>query len=794
MTIGINQTTSPIKFCFLIEPNSDEKFERAIKIAFSYWGGIYCPILPLFKVLPDAYIREYDIAFDTKDYYKNTINNYDPDIILYDNSLEEDYIKTLIGDRTLLTIENFLSDTVNGENNYGINAPILISHIIESEFKFKRNDELKLLIPNTQNSNLFLKSFLGCFIDSFQKDINSQLGSYSYFAEPEINFENIAEFFPNKHITTLDINTQEIISVPERFWYKGEAIYFLNEKRLNDIINFWNLRALGWSIIPIPLNLVNSEYFSGYLERFKEHQLKKSNGLTLITFQLSRTTTIEQKTQIDKKFQEIRSKIKGDYNFSFQGWFPRFWEQRSILEADKVLCEKASINATYSQVEIKENYVKFKTDKLPFNLKNNYHLIISHKVDLTFSYFDEYLDNAGLIYGIETIGWIRLTDSIEMDRWRLSETGLNYYVSREGEEVHFFIPKAKDFFNVYFSKRGNKLNETSNGRLANEVLKNIGGIRGAHFLKNKSSLKILELIEDGKTVNHSHLMGEIKKNLKINNNENVEFYIKKIIENKIIEFGSILQCEICHQRAFYLPSEIKEIMTCSICRNNFSLPMHKPKEIKWAYRGIGPFSKNNKVGGIMAVFLTLKLFREEFSNTSGNMSALIGFELLKNNGVKEVDLVVMLQEKHKGSMPPDLVFCECKTFKNFTSDDADRMIKLGVEFPNSILTFATLKDELLEEEKTEILKVVNHFRTGVGNRPINPVLILTANQLLPKKFFEHFSDYKQDSRPYHKYNDWIGNLCEFSVKKHLNLKTWGEIRDQLWQEEMKKRNEKNETK
>ena len=108
-------------------------------------------------------------------------------------------------------------------------------------------------------------------------------------------------------------------------------------------------------------------------------------------------------------------------------------------------------------------------------------------------------------------------------------------------------------------------------------------------------------------------------------------------------------------------------MTCANCRNNFTLPMHKPNEIKWAYRGIGPFSKNNKVGGIMAVFLTLNLFSREFADISGNLSALFGFELLKKENVKEVDLTVMLHQKHKDSIPPDLVFCECKTFKNFTS-------------------------------------------------------------------------------------------------------------------------------
>lgn len=229
MTIGINQTTSPIKFCFLIEPDSEEKFERAIKIAFSYWGGIYCPILPLYTSIPKQYRQEYDIALDTKEYYCNTIDNFDPDIILFDESLDEEYIKSLIGDRTLLTVESFHADTINGVNKYGVNFIHLVSNIIETEFKFKRNDELKLIIPNTQNSSLFIKSFFGCFIDNFQEKISSKLNSFPFFEEPEIEFENIVDSFPNNNITTLDINVEKINSFHERNWGLEETIYFLNE-------------------------------------------------------------------------------------------------------------------------------------------------------------------------------------------------------------------------------------------------------------------------------------------------------------------------------------------------------------------------------------------------------------------------------------------------------------------------------------------------------------------------------------------------------------------------------------
>lgn len=790
MTIGVNQAVSPIRFCFLIEPDNESKFERAVKIAFSYWGGIFSPILPLHSDLPEAFIREYAIKYDASNYYINTIDNFDPDIVLYDSSLDENYIKTLIGDRTLLTIEEFLSCTEKGEIRYGISILELISHTIETEFKFVRNDNLKLSLPNTENSGLFLKSFIGCFVDSFQKELSNQLKPYAYFEQPEINFENIVEHFPNENISTLDINVEAIKSLSERHWYKGEGIYFLNETRLNDIINYWNLRALGWSIIPIPLSQISNEYFNGFIKRFCKFQEDKSQSFSIVNFQVSTSATPEQRQEIEQKLHDIKNEIGGNLNFAFQGWFPRFWsEDRSVLEADKVLCAQTQINSTYSQVEVKENYVRFKTDDIPFKLKYNYNLAASHKVNLTFNYFDEYLNDAGLVYGIETIDWIRLTHSFGRDKWRLSKGGLSHYVRREDDEVYFFIPKAKDFFKVFFAKSGNKLNQTSNGRLAKEVLKNIGGIRGSYFLQNKSSLKILELIEDGKTVYHPQLVGEIKKSLKINDNEQVNSYIKKIIENKIIEFGSILQCEVCHQHAFYLPTDLMETMTCAICRNNFGLPTHHPQDIKWAYRGIGPFSKNNKVGGVITVFLTLKLFNEEFAETTGNMSALIGFELIKNKATKEVDLALILQEGHKNSIPPDLIFCECKTYKHFTSDDADRMIELGTEFPNSILTFATLNEELTDEEKVEIAKVVNHFRTGVGHRPTNPILILTAKELLPNEFGDHFSEYKNEAKSYHRYNDWIGNLCEFSVKKHLEIKTWGEIQGELWQEEMKKRNE-----
>ena len=792
MTIGVNQKSSPIKFCFLIKPNSKNKFERAINVAFSLWGGIYSPILPLYKNMPSSYRKEYDISLNTKEYYKNSINNYDPDIVLYDSELDLEYINELINQRVAIKIDDFQKELNKGENRYGINFYQIISNILKSDFKFVRNDDLSLFLPKTNKSGLFVKSFFGTVLEEIANNLDNNLKEKTFYSSPDLSLENCSEFYPNNNITFLEINSFKINSRPERHWYRGVAIYFLDETRTNDICNFWNLRALGWNIIPFPIGSFENVYFNNLLERFITHEIENSNGVTFLTYLVSKETTIEQKTVIDRKFAALKEKIGKKFTIAFQGWFPRFWEERSVLEADKTLCEKFHIKYKYNHFDTKDNYVKFKIEEFPIKLNFFYNSLASHKVELSFTYFDEFANNAGLIYGIDTIDWIRLTHSYGRDKWRLSKTGLNYYVRDLDDEVHFFIPKSADFFKVYFSKRNNSLQETANGQLANQVLKNIGGIRGSYFLKNKSSLNILELFEDGKIISHPHLLGEIKRNLKINKNPEAEFYLKTLIENKIIEFGAKIQCSICNQRTFYLLNELNENLTCSVCRNNFDIPLHIPKEIEWSYRGIGPFSKNNKVSGLMTVFLTLKLFNEEFAETSGNMSSLIGFELKnKDFGQKEIDLAVLLQERHEESIPPDLFLCECKTFKDFTSGDIERMIALGDEFPNSILTFSTLKEELNINEKNEIIKVVNHFRKGYGNRPQNPVLILTSSELMPNDFLGHFGDYEEGTPAYIRYNDWIGNLCELTVKKHLDLKTWGEIRSEKWVEEMKRRNKKN---
>jgi hypothetical protein len=323
------------------------------------------------------------------------------------------------------------------------------------------------------------------------------------------------------------------------------------------------------------------------------------------------------------------------------------------------------------------------------------------------------------------------------------------------------------------------MEETINARLAREILKNLGGIQGSSFYLHDSRLKIIQLFEGGNAEVLGTLLGEIKRN-KVVPEKNAKFFVKRLVENKIIEMGATVKCQVCGQHGFYSLKQIDEEMNCPICRNSFRIPIENTNEIQWAYRGIGPFSRNNKADGVFAVFATLNLFKNEFADFDGQMSASAGFLLTKSGrgatNPMEIDLGIILQNRKEDDRPPDLLFCECKTYKHFDEKDMERMTVLGDNFPGSVLCFATLNTELNAEESKIISKVVKHFQNGNPfRRPRNSILILTAKELLPKGFYNAFEDYKDQLKPYHKHGDFIGSLCELSVKKHLKIPNWWDL-------------------
>ena len=112
---------------------------------------------------------------------------------------------------------------------------------------------------------------------------------------------------------------------------------------------------------------------------------------------------------------------------------------------------------------------------------------------------------------------------------------------------------------------------------------------------------------------------------------------------------------------------------------------------------------------------------------------------------------------------------------------------LARTFPGAILVFSTLRKALTKKELlgiTRIAKVGRKF--WKSERPINPVLILTGNELFSfrgppycwedtevKKKFDHISG--------------LISICDATQQIYLNLPSWQTEWNEKWEKKHKKR-------
>ncbi|MBB6107682.1 hypothetical protein SAMN05421821_101401 [Mucilaginibacter lappiensis] len=782
MNAGINQKLAPIRFLFLIQPDNQERFSRAMELAWSLWGGIHSPIFAYYQELPVNYRIEFNIGISTIDYYKNTIENYDPDIILFDADITEPAVSALSGERNVKSIEKYLEELINGQYDHAISVTEIASHLLKNEFKFVRSDKLTLALPIIAADNLLLKAFIGALPEFVKSAIADIYDGNDAFGRPVLDWASMENYRDTPVVDVLDMNIYKLNSWSTKPYKRGAAIYFMRSDRLQDVINYWNLRAAGWQVVPFAIDLAENPYIKGYIARFAEWVTKSQKGnMSMVTNLVGNILPQNEADAAWTKVLPADSQNSSQRLYSWQGWFPRFWASYEYQDADQIKSEIPFYHSHFDHYDVIEERIEFKAQQLPFEAHYNLSRESAYKIVLEISLHDEYAEHAELLTGITNHQLRQVAAPIDFREWRLSRAGVHRTINRSDDRIMLSLPKALDFFRFYFKNTGYDLKETANSKLAKEVLKNIGGLRFGRSFLRVGPLKIIELFEGGREISHVQLVAEIKKTMGIKKVDDARYFVNRLLEHKIIEMGARIQCAVCDQHGFFLPGALSEKITCPVCRNQYALPMADPDSIAWSYRGIGPFTRTNKADGVMAVFAALSLFQSEFGDTRGKSSALFGFELSKGksgikNPPKEIDLCLLIQNSRDEYKQPDLVFCECKTYKKFTEKDIERMKVLGDAFPGSVLTLATLNEQLDEQEIGYISELVKYFQRGrSNNRPLNPVLILTGKELLPEQYFDGFRTYKDKIKPYHQFNDYLGAITEFSITEYLHIPNWWEI-------------------
>lgn len=785
----------PIRLAFLVEPNNAAQVREAIQICSTIWGGMFCPIVPLHKRMPKSWQDGPVRAPHARNVVTGYINAFDPDILVQMSGEVPAYIKDLkLEVITPTSIWDGLEDGRALAPKYAIGIFEILEEVFEQNFKFKTKYPLKLVFPRLPaDYQLFWASVLGELPAPIVRLLKEHYYEPLEVLETDFKPEDLASVTDERVLFPRRLTAHGLRAFG-RTWPRDAFAFFLDATNTEDIIDFWNLRALGRSVLPIPKQLQGSESLKSLTEEyFREHRIPWRNNKAVCScasLVRSRHSTMQELESYVRtlKFERSPDDSSNSAFLSLQDWYPRIWDEWASNKDGAV---PDDIYRDEESIELRETqHAKFLLrPKLPsFASKSANRAEWRCANDISFNMYgsDEPLAEAfprsrGKKLLAAVAGRFRVHDG-----WRIGRNGVVRLVKDDLPEA-WEVPHAEEILFAWLDDYGWTAELSAPGRLAKQMHKQLEGY--PFVLKNEHLLRLLEYMNGGDRqdadedrVNQQRELsvGEIHTRLrKAGSPNNVVDYL---IGKGVFRVGLTLQCPHCTRRSWYSSRTLGDVFNCPRCLNEFSAIGHV-EMAKWAYKTAGPFSVPRYADGAFATLLAVAFFSER------NLSSLQvtpAFSFIARDSGKttlEADFALFWRESVHGEPFSGVAFGECKTYGQFGKKDFERMRHLAKTFPGAVIVFATLRKTLTAKEIQAIKRIATTGRTQwKSERPINPVLILTGYELLCLNGPPHCW---QESNIGQKFVSVSGlfDICNATQQLHLGLPPW----EQVWYERLEKR-------
>jgi hypothetical protein len=179
------------------------------------------------------------------------IRIFDPDVLVTCGNVD-----ATVGcgnDRKIISVGELTGElSKRGVPGHGIGLFEILRRFAEKEFKFVRRNPLKVLVPTYEaaESQLFLTAIFGDVPPEAPREIYESLFQYIETDQPSAGIDTYVNLMDGKspflrHLCNFDLNIRRPSTD------RSDAIFLLDHTNALDIIDYWNLRAIGWTVVPI---------------------------------------------------------------------------------------------------------------------------------------------------------------------------------------------------------------------------------------------------------------------------------------------------------------------------------------------------------------------------------------------------------------------------------------------------------------------------------------------------------------------------------------------------------------
>ena len=779
----VTVTSRPLRLAFLIRPTKED-LEAAVRLNCSLWGGAFNPIIPLYSRVP----KTWDVLPSENSALQKRVlgylNTFDPDILInMTGAGVPKYIDTTT--RIVGKPEEFWAEFPGDDRpKRGVGIFELYHGLYKKFFEHTRRHPVRVSIPTFPDQHhLFWLSLVGGLPANIEAAvIKAFSGSIDIDTPPLDPADYSAVATPGtltpRHVTRFEVKQTR----SNRFGNDSCALYF-DAGHLGDLIDLWNLRALGRVVLALPKQYALEPANLTYAREFIDEQswVDKRNpgfvhGVSIIRGQSATMEELQAYTEaLDLQNHLPAEKQRGV--IGLQHWFPRIWDEWAV-SMDSASPDRLSSKSTEYEFRDTEGDVSFKTVKPDFKVRDMPNGP-RYANDIAFKFYGE---NEKILAGLLPFDHgkqvVRAAGGIFAygNDFRIGRSGL-VHLSGWKSNIRLNVPLGEDILYAWLRDKGYAPELSTCGFLAKQLNAHLKGWTGV--LTNEPLLKLLEHMngdsDDGRGAEIGHVKAELKK-------IGPHLY-KELSERGVFQLGFKTQCPECRRRSWYGLKEMAPSLTCPLCHQ--AIPalaaVDADNKGRWHLKTSGPFSVPNYVDGAYSVLLTHGIF-DRHSNIQATPA--FGFKAKPKTAGKseiEADYAMLWREAHSGDLDEGVLFAECKSYNLFEKKDFARMKMLAEEFPGAVLAFCTLRRELTAAEKKAISAIAKRGRKyWKPERPINPVLILTGNELFnhvkPPHCWKDMTVPDWTSRSY-SLLDW----CNSTQAIYLGLPHWGKDFEQQFE-------------
>jgi hypothetical protein len=778
----------PLRFAFLVQPSSEDQILKAIQINTCLWGGRFNAILPYYTRLPLTRHRAGQAPVSARDYVRGYLEAFDPDFVI---PLTDSAPKGIGYDKErILEQGDLLSPAAPHEAKYGIPATLLYRHLYKKEFRFVRRDPFRVIIPKVSDRSLAL--FTAARFGNFPDQAGLEVFKKSYTRAFDAKEEQIAPqklFGDNKGRTEvpLSMGSWDITrSLPSGL--EETIIFLFDASAPTDVLDFWNLRAFGCSVVPVPKQCAG-EMANDCATLVRQVYRPYENNVAIMRHALlmgSRSTTMDEVRAFGNTLQVQEPDAWEQLSY------PDFYAQDSRWAGEPMRSELRQAEVSL-QVPVNDNCIEFELPAPEF--VDQYQSKVSATAgwaNVLTVYAESGDANIASLLPPGSTCFGGTWRVLAGEYIRVNREGIVLVRGWMGRSHRMSLPSGTEVIADWLEQQRYKAEVSSAGKITREVVRSLGGIHRAYHLADEGILRLLNdmahgsAVEEGQggdtssskgktranTVTRGTLFGVLLK--RYHNDKNFAGErLEQLVSLGVVRVGLHIQCPQCAQHTWFGLDSLSEKLNCERCLNEFGFPSTNPEELaQWRYRAVGPFSIENYAQGSYCTVLALHALAK-ISPYGMTWSPSLNLTPTRGAAI-ECDFAAVCASRAYEPRHITLVLGECKTFDRFEAKDLSRARALARAFPGAAIAFCTMRKALEPAEIKRIASLASSGReTLSGGERRNPVIILTETELTSLSWPP--DNIKDPSSPYFKfhkvlhYSPDLSDVAQFTQNIYLGM-------------------------